>query len=119
MVINRRSKKGGVEMKKGTVAYGIILAVLLVFSIVLFKENQLLRGQNLVLSNNFNNLADRIFSLEQMLNAPTPYASDPGDGIVYVPEAEKCGARKQRISTPDYFQGGNQGYITRGGAPTN
>ena len=119
MAINGGSKQGRGKMKKGMVTYGIILAVLLVFTIVLFKENQLLRGQNLVLSNNFNNLADRILSLEQILDTSTPYASDPGDGIVYVPEAEKFGTRKQKISYPDYFQGGNQGYITRDGALTN
>ena len=102
-------------MKKGMVTYGIVLAVLLVFSIVLFKENQLLRSQNLALTGNFNNLADKILALET-LNAPLSYASDPGDGIVYTPEGKKC---REKIRSADYSGGGNQGYITRGGALTN
>ncbi|MBL7070114.1 MAG: hypothetical protein ISS27_01425 [Candidatus Omnitrophica bacterium] len=106
-------------MRKGMVTYGIILFVLLVFNIILFKENQLLKSQNLVLANNFDTLADRIFSLEQLLNAPLSYASDPGDGIVYAPEVKKCGEGKQKMSSREYSEGGNQGYITWGGAPTS
>jgi len=106
-------------MKKGMVTYVIVLAVLFVFSIVLFKENQLLRSQNLVLANNFDTLANRIFSLEELMSTPLSYASDPGDGIVYIPEVKKFGERKQKIGSREYSEGGNQGYITWGGAPTN
>jgi len=114
-----RSKRGGGNMKKGTVTHAIVLTAFLFLSIILFRENQILKKQNLILSNNFNSLADRILSLEGRLDRARIHRSDPGEGVVYTPEVGKCGRKKRKKRSADSFKGGNQGYIIRGGAPTN